>query len=363
MKKLLLVLLLCPLFVTSARAEGLLEETGRSVGLEALEEALPEEQREISGTLTVDGGYDTGGALRRLWDRLLTDSLAQLKEDLRYAAALVAIAALCAMAGALCTGKAIPEYIQVAGCCAASMLIAGNMDSVIAQAASALAQLSDYSKAAIPAVFTAAAACGAVVSASARYGAVCLAIDVLMSAAQRLVIPLIYAYLAVSVSSSIFSNQLLKAAARITKWCATTVMTGITIVVSGYITVTGLIAGSGDAVAVKTARTVISGTLPVVGGILSDAAAVVLSAASIIKNAAGAFSLIAVCALCAGPFAVLSVKMLVFRAAAADMLPGGKLSGLINDVGTALSMLLGLVGCCGIMLFISIMSAIKVVTP
>ena len=47
---------------------------------------------------------------------------------------------------------------------------------------------------------------------------------------------------------------------------------------------------------------------------------------------------------------------------AADMLPGGKLAALINDVGTALAMLLGLVGCCGIMLFISIMSGIKVVT-
>ena len=37
------------------------------------------------------------------------------------------------------------------------------------------------------------------------------------------------------------------------------------------------------------------------------------------------------------------VKLLVFRAAAAaaDMLPGSRLSALINDVGTALGMLLG----------------------
>ena len=68
--------------------------------------------------------------------------------------------------------------------------------------------------------------------------------------------------------------------------------------------------------------------------------------------------------LLVAPFAALSVKLLVFRAAAAaaDMLPGSRLSALINDVGTALGMLLGLVGCCGIMLFIAIMSGIKVVT-
>ncbi len=365
MKRLICILLLCPLFVGTAFAEDPAEEAARAAGVYALEEALPEEERAVSGPLTTDGSYDAQGALERLWERFKQDAAEQLRDGLRPIAGLVAIAALCSMAGALCAGKSIPEYINLAGCCAAALLIVGDMDSVISQASGALDQLSDYSKAAMPAIFTAAAASGAVTSASVKYAAACLAIDVLMSAAQRLIIPLIYAYLAISVSAAAFSNQMLKAAARITKWCAVTAMTALTIAFSTYITLTGLIAGSTDAVAVKAARTVISSALPVVGGILSDASAVVLSAASIIRNSAGAFSLVAVCALCAGPFAALSVKMLLFRAAAAaaDMLPGGRLPGLINDVGTALSMLLGLVGCCGIMLFISIMSGIKVVTP
>lgn len=364
MRKLVLMLLLCPLFFTSCRADGLYSQAGDMTGIRQVEDALPEEQREISGELSTDGSYDTGGALARLWKRLVRDAAEQLKDSLRYASGLVAVAALCSVAGALAAGKAVPEYINIAGCCAAAMMIAGSMDSVIVEASSALDRLSDYSKAAMPAIFSAAAACGAILSASAKYAAVCLAIDVMMSAAQRFIIPMIYAYLAVSFSAALFDNPLLKAAARMTKWCATTAMTAITIAFSGYITLTGLIAGSTDATAVKATRTVISSTLPVVGGIISDASAVVLSAASIIKNSAGTFSLIAVCALCVGPFAVLSVKMLVFRAAAAaaDMLPGGRLAGLINDAGTALGMLLGLVGCCGIMLFISIMSGIKIVT-
>lgn len=364
MKKLFLILLFCPLFFTPCSAEALYDQAADMSGVYEIQRALPEEERKISGELRVDGSYDTGGALKRLWGRLLSEAAEQLREDLGYASALVAIAVFCSLAGAAAAGKNIPEYINIAGCCAAAFMIAGSMDSIIAQASEALARLSDYSKAAMPAIFTAAAACGAVVSASARYASVCLAIDVIMSAAQRFIIPLIYAFLALVISASIFENPLLRAVARLTKWCATTLMTGITIVFSAYITLTGLIAGSTDQVAVKTARTVISSSLPVVGGIISDAASVVLSAASVIKNSAGAFSLIAVCALCAGPFAALSVKMLVFRAAAAaaDMLPGGKLAALINDVGTALAMLLGLVGCCGIMLFISIMSGIKVVT-
>ena len=200
-------------------------------------------------------------------------------------------------------------------------------------------------------------------SSPAKYAAVCLALDVLMSVAQKLIIPLIYCFIAISITGSISPNSLLCTAGRVVKWTATTVMTGLTIAFSAYIGLTGLITGSTDATAVKTAKTVISSSLPVVGGIISDAAAVVLSAASIIKNSAGVFCLVAVCALCAGPFAMLSVKVFLFKisAAVADMIPGGRLSALLNDIGTAMSMLLGLVGCCGIMLFISFMAAIKVV--
>ena len=55
--------------------------------------------------------------------------------------------------------------------------------------------------------------------------------------------------------------------------------------------------------------------------------------------------------------------MLLYKAAAAvsDMLPGGRLSALIRDLGTVFGMLLGLVGCCGFMLFFSIFAGIRTV--
>ena len=55
--------------------------------------------------------------------------------------------------------------------------------------------------------------------------------------------------------------------------------------------------------------------------------------------------------------------MLVLKAvaAAADMVPNSRLSSLIASVAAAMGLLLGLLGCCGIMLFISIMAGIKAV--
>lgn len=364
MRVFLLVLLLIPGFTVPAYAEDIYEQAADETGIYAIEDQLPEEARDISGSLKVDGSYDTENALERLWNSLIDKIKGELGENIKTASALIAISMLCALSGSLCSGKPIKEYINIAGCCAAAVSLLGSVDSIVGETVAALNQLSDYSKAALPAMFTAAAACGAVGSASAKYAATCLALDVLMSVSQKLIIPLVYSYLALAVAGSVFPNSLLSNTARLTKWIAGTIMTAMTIAFSAYIGMTGLVAGSADAVAIKTARTVISTTLPVVGGIISDASGAVLSAASVIKNSAGVFGLIAVCALCAGPFAVLSVRMLVLKAAAAasDMVPNSRLSGLINSVSTAMGLLLGLLGCCGIMLFISIMAGIKAVS-
>ena len=69
--------------------------------------------------------------------------------------------------------------------------------------------------------------------------------------------------------------------------------------------------------------------------------------------------------MCIGPFALLSVKMTLFKAAGAvaDMMPNSRLSSMLRDTGTAVAMLLGLLGCCAAMLFVSFTAAIKAVSP
>ena len=356
-KLLLLILLLLLLPFPSAKAAGL--------DVSAVEEALPEEARGVGGTLTLDGSYDGAGALERLWRELWDKLHDAAKESVSSALSILAVIFLSAIAAAVCPEAKTAGLIHAASAAAAALMLTSGIESMTALSVDALEQLADYSRAALPAVFTAAAATGAVLTSSARYAAVCLALDVLMTASRRLTLPLIYAYLAVSISGGVFPHPLLKGVGRLIKRAATAVMTGLSTVFTAYIGLTGLVTASADAAAVKTAKTVISGVLPVVGGILSDAASAVLSAATLIKNSAGAFALVAVCALCAGPFAALSVRLLLFRAAAsaAEMIPGGRLPALLNDLASALSMLLGLVGSAAVMLFFSFLAAIRVSAP
>lgn len=361
---LLLALVIAPMLWTSASADRLMSDVLDTTGMHDAEKLLPNSAREISGGISDNGEYDAQGALARLWNSVVDNIRLELKNSISDVLGLVAVAVCSALTASFAKDDMIRDYISIAGVCASAAMLIGGVDGLVEQTSGALLQMSDYARAALPAVFTAAGVCGALVSASARCAAVCLAVDVLMKMAQSIVIPLVYAFLALSLSNGIFDNPVLKACQRFTKWLATTFMTGFTIVFSGYIGLTGIVTSGVDAVAARTARTVISTALPVVGGIISDAASTVLSAAGIIKNSAGALSLVAVASLCVVPFAALSVKLLLFRAAACacDMVPNAKLSAFVNDVGTALGILLGLVGCCAIMLFISFTTAIRMVS-
>ena len=157
----------------------------------------------------------------------------------------------------------------------------------------------------------------------------------MISAANKFIIPLIYAFLAVNFSCALFENPMLRALSKLIKWLATTLMTWLTLAFTAYISFTAVVSGSADAVA------------------------------AMIRNSAGVFSLIAVGAMCIGPFALLSVKMTLFKAAGAiaDMMPNSRLSSMLRDTGTAVAMLLGLLGCCAAMLFVSFTAAIKAVSP
>ena len=122
--------------------------------------------------------------------------------------------------------------------------------------------------------------------------------------------------------------------------------------------------GGGISLTIGLVSTAISTVLPVVGGIISDAAETILAGASILRNTIGIFGLLAVAAMCIVPFLRMGIQYLLYKAAAglAGTLADARLSGLVGAVGSALGMITGLVGASALMVFISVISVIKVVS-
>ena len=363
MKRLLILILILPAFIGRAYAEDLGMSAMHAFDAEAVERTLSEEESEISGGVAAEH-YDAGAALKRLGRAFADRIRAELKENLGFAVDLLALLFLNAFLCAICREDRIRELIEMSAACAAAVMLTGGVNTLIGQTAQAMYRLSDYSKAALPVVYTAAAASGAAGSAAVRYAAANLALDVMMSLSQNAVIPLIYAALALSLTNVLFANPILAAAERLARWAAKTVMTGSALAFTAYLSMSALISTTADAAAIKTARSVISGVLPVVGGMISDASAAVLSAAAVVRSCTGVFGLVAVCAICVGPFAVLTVKSFLFKAVAsvAESLQSPRLRQVFSCVGSAAAMLMGLLGCSAVMLFLAFTTGMKAVT-
>lgn len=363
MRQAIIVLLILPFFFCRAYAEELPRQALNAFDAGRMKSGLNEEELEISGALDSDS-YDAGSALSRLWHVLFEMLRANLRKELGFALRLLTLIFLCGSARAACPVDKIGGLIEICAVCAAAALLVGNVHSLTSQTTNALYRLSDYSRAALPVVYTAAAASGAVNSAAARYAASVLAFDVIMCLSQRAVIPLIYLSLSLSLTNAVFPNPILAAVEHFAKWMAKTAMAAASLAFTAYLGMSAVITGSVDAAAIKTARSVISGALPVVGGMISDASSAVLSAAGVVRSCTGAFGLVSVCAICAGPFALLSVKSLVLKAvaAAAESVQIPRLQKLFSGVGNAAAMLLGLLGSCAVMLFLSFAVGMKAVT-
>ena len=329
-----------------------------------VEEELGDEAREISGELKTDGSYDVAGAIGRLIRKGKAEAENRLRAEMKEMVKIVAIALICAVVESICPDNRSSELVSICACAAVCAAVTGTVDSFAGQMTDTIQTICDYSHAVLPAVYTAAAVSGAVVSAGASYAAVLIGLNILMEVMRRLAFPMIYAYLALCISRSIYPNAVLNSVISVLKWVTVTGITVLTMGISAYIGMTGALTGPADAAAVKGAKLVISNALPLVGGILSDAASVVLSSAAVIKNAAGVFALIGICALCLAPFIAVGMKLLLFRlcAAVASALEGKRLAMLLGDLSGAFGMMLGVMGCLAIMLFVSFMAAIRTVS-
>ena len=185
--------------------------------------------------------------------------------------------------------------------------------------------------------------------------------DLLITLINRVLLPLVYTYIAACVAWAAVGNEGLKRMAATLKWAVTTVLTAVLILFVTYLTISGVIAGTTDALTVKAAKFTMSSMVPVVGGILSDAAETVLAGAGILKNTVGVFGMLVVIGICLVPFLQLGFHYLTYKVASAlsATLSGSRVAALIDQISGAFGLVLGMTGACALLLLISMVAAVS----
>jgi stage III sporulation protein AE len=356
-----MLLLLAALFVLPVQGADLLSEQEDALDLDGLAEA----GEEYLPGITPGPGLDLEDGLGQVLERGSWAVEGIVKAAIGSGVLLLVIVLLCSLAegtyGGLGGGGSL-DVVSIAGALAITVVAVADVHALIGMGREAIGNMELFSKTLLPTMATATAVSGAPAGAAARQLATMLFSDLLITLQNRLFIPLVYAYVATCTAYAAVGNEGLKRVASGIKWGVTTALTAVMLAFVGYLTVSGVIAGSADAATIKAAKFTISGMVPVVGGILSDAAETVLAGAGILKGAIGIFGMLAVLSICLVPFLQLGIHYLVYKCVAAlsATVSGGRVGGLIDGIGGAFGLMLGMTGACALILLVSMVSAISI---
>lgn len=336
-----------------------------TIDTDSVEDAVPDSAEDIVGDLDVTNNLDFGAGLSNIVDSGLDMAGGFIKKGLRSAMLILVIVMLCALASNFYDKNPVTSYITMAGCMAITVVAVGDLNSLIGLGTESIAEIEQFSKALLPALTAASAASGSPMASTARYIATTMFFDVLMTIISRILLPLLYFYIAACAAKGAIGNDSLGKVADLFKWVISSALKIIVLIFTFYIGVSGIISGSADSATVRATKLTFQSAFPVVGSILSDASELVLVGFGIVRNSVGVFGMLVVLAICLSPFLQLGIHYLLYKLSAglASTLTDGKIVSYIESLGSAFGLIMGMTGACCIMMFISVVSAIKAVTP
>ena len=332
-----------------------------------IEDALPQQAEELLKELDTDTmdhhALSRGGWA--LWEKAVSSLRDVLAERMSSPVLLLCVVVLCAVAeecfqAAGNTG--VRNVVPMVGTLAITMIAAGNMKALIGMGVETLEQLDVFSKALLPTLAAAVAAGGGVISAGVKQVVTVLFADLLISLIRNILLPLVYCYIAAAAAGAMLPEQKLDHLSRGIRKGITWLLAGSLIIFTSYLTLSGAITGSADALTVQLTRSAIGTVVPVVGNIINDATLSVLTGAQVLKNSIGVTGMLAVLAVCLLPFLHLGIQYLLYKLTAflAGAVGSEALMKLIDALGSAFGLVLGMTGTSALVLLISVASSVAV---
>lgn len=358
MKRLIIMILTAMLLSAHAKAVELPRD---------LTDALPDAAEELLREFDLSG---TDGFLQGL-GRIAEQTKEQFGEFLRQrtrgAAAVLLVAVLCSAAEGFCRdgGKSGLAFLPMAGALSISLLTAGSLDTLIGLGAETIRDLTLFSKVLLPTLAAATATSGAMITATVQQVTTVFLVDVLLNLIRNLLLPAVYLYIGTLTASCCMQDSRLgmvaEAIRKVLTWTLTAGLMGFTI----YLSMVQIVSGAADGTQVKLAKTAISGVVPVVGKIIADAAETVLLGAGMLKHTVGVFGMLAIFAVCIHPFVQLGVQYLLYKFTAflSGVIGTPEIRRMIDGLGSAFGLVLGMTGACALLLLVSVLASVAAVIP
>lgn len=353
-------------FSPAVCAEGtqsnIIQEQMQQSGAGGLKNKAPQNAQQGLNQMHINGP-DSGSLAKFTPANLLGYALSQFKTaaagPLRAVAEIGGIIIAFALLNTLSDSFAEKSMTGVFGiisalCAAAAILVP--VSGCVSMCAQVIRQSSDFMISFVPVYSSLAAVSGHPASATA-FGALLLAAsEGIGTLASTTFVPMVDIFLAFcvvgAVSPSIKIGGLSGFLKSFVSWSLGLCLT----VFTGILSIQGFVTSAADSLATKTAKFVVEGAVPVIGGSISDALNTVLGCASLLKTVTGAYAIVVFVLTYLPPVLECVVWMLAadLSLAAAEILGVENLSGFLKAVKDALGLLVALVAASAIAMIVSV---------
>ena len=159
------------------------------------------------------------------------------------------------------------------------------------------------------------------------------------------VIPLLGGFLSISIATSVSPILNRSGIADGIKKLAFWIMSLLTTVFIGILSIQTAVNASADTLATKTAKFIVGSSVPVAGAVLSEALTTVTASIGMLKASVGVYGIVACCVIFLPLLAELIIwkVMLVLNAVVSDLFSLPKISGLLRSVDTVISVIIGII--------------------
>lgn len=305
---------------------------------------------------------DTQSFAQGVWYILSTaikDILPGIYETAGICLSVFAVMLLTGMVGSISDGSG--NVLHLASTVMIGILLIDPANALIRLGTEAISEISDYGNLLIPVLTGALAAQGSVSTSAALYAITTFLGSLFTTAITKVAIPMLYVYFCLCIVNGAVGDQMIQNIISFIKWLITWTLKIMLYVFTGFIGITGVVSGSADASAVKAIKLTISGMVPLVGGIISDASETILVSAGVMKSAAGIYGLLAIMAVFVGPFLKIGVQYLILKLTAAlcSVFSAKRESDLLKDFSAGMGMLLAMSGTACLFLLIGVVCFMK----
>lgn len=333
---------------------------------EDLKNALPQEAHEILREIE-PGVPDVRKGVSALWESAGNGLRNGLKASVKSAFLMASVCLLLSLiqSFAKSAGLQLPGKIpELAGATVILALAVERSGTLLALCKRTIADLDIFTKLLTSVFAVASAAAGRPASAVATAGAAMLFSDVMLTLSLKVFLPAVTVYLLLVYSGVVSENGALRQAASVGKWAVTTFFKVFLTAYFAYLTFTGLVTGSADAAAVKTAQS-LTGAVPLVGSVIAGASETILSGAALLRAGIGFFGFLGAAAICLTPFLQGVCHLLVFRVLSvfAVSFAEGGIKTMLDGLADAYGMLVGILTACCAVQFITIVVSMTVTGP